>query len=141
MFSSGIDSRQEPSGLAGAMLVPTRFVWPYGGKRVFVTGSFTRWSEHLPMSPVEGCPTVFQAICSLMPGFHQYKFYVDGEWRHDEQQPFMRGNHGIVNTLFLTREPDPMPAILSPGTPGNRMNMDVDIEAFQHVEIRHTNSL
>ncbi|XP_010931609.1 sucrose nonfermenting 4-like protein isoform X2 [Elaeis guineensis] len=137
MFSSGIDSQQEPSGLAGAMLVPTRFVWPYGGKRVFVTGSFTRWSEHLPMSAVEGCPTVFQAICSLTPGFHQYKFYVDGEWRHDEQQPFVTGNYGIVNTLFLTREPDPIPAILSPGTPGNRRNMDVDIEAFQHVEATH----
>jgi hypothetical protein len=30
-----------------------------------------RWSEHLPMSPVEGCPTVFQAICSLSPGIHE----------------------------------------------------------------------
>ena len=23
------------------------------------------------MSPVEGCPTVFQAICSLSPGIHE----------------------------------------------------------------------
>ncbi|XP_008813370.1 sucrose nonfermenting 4-like protein isoform X2 [Phoenix dactylifera] len=137
MFSSGMDPPQEPSGLAGITLVPTRFVWPYGGKRVFLTGSFTRWSEHLPMSPVEGCPTVFQAICSLTPGLHEYKFYVDGEWRHDERQPCATGSYGIVNTLFLTRAPDPVPAILSPGTPGSRMNMDVDNEAFQHVEATH----
>ena len=30
-----------------------------------------RWSEHIPMSPMEGCPTAFQVICSLMPGYHQ----------------------------------------------------------------------
>ncbi|OVA15013.1 CBS domain [Macleaya cordata] len=133
MFSSGMDSGPETSGVAGPVLVPTRFVWPYGGRRVFLTGSFTRWSEHLPMSPVEGCPTVFQAICSLTPGYHQYKFFVDGEWRHDESQPFVTGNYGVVNTVLLAREPDPIPAMLSPETPGSRSNMDVDNEAFQRV--------
>lgn len=62
----------------------------------------------------------------------QYKFYVDGEWRHDEHQPHVTGNYGIVNTLLLTREPDPPPTILSPGTPGSRM-MDVDNEVFRRV--------
>ncbi|RRT78995.1 hypothetical protein BHE74_00009332 [Ensete ventricosum] len=90
MFAPGTEVSQEAAGVAGAMLVPTRFVWPYGGRRVFLTGSFTRliivslltelmnlqitcirWSEYLPMSPVEGCPRVFQVICSLAPGLHQ----------------------------------------------------------------------
>ncbi|RWV89656.1 hypothetical protein GW17_00048187, partial [Ensete ventricosum] len=92
MFSSGTEFLQEVAGVSGSALVPTRFVWPYGGRRVFLTGSFTRsvlssfpftsviacfltacirWSEHLPMSPAEGCPTVFQVICSLTPGLHQ----------------------------------------------------------------------
>ncbi|URE34663.1 CBS domain containing membrane protein [Musa troglodytarum] len=133
MFSSGTGFVQEVAGVSGSALVPTRFVWPYGGRRVFLTGSFTRWSEHLPMSPVEGCPTVFQVICSLTPGLHQYKFFVDGEWRHDECQPFVTGNCGIVNTIYLTREPNPVPALSSPGTPNSRMNMDIDHEAFQHV--------
>ncbi|XP_058084032.1 sucrose nonfermenting 4-like protein isoform X2 [Magnolia sinica] len=92
-----------------------------------------RWSEHLPMSPVEGCPTVFQAICSLTPGLHQYKFFVDGEWRHDERQPSVTGNYGIVNTVLLAREPDPFPANLIPETHGSRSNMDVDNDAFQRV--------
>ncbi|RRT43716.1 hypothetical protein B296_00056207 [Ensete ventricosum] len=85
------------------------------------------------MSPVEGCPTVFQVIWSLTPGLHQYKFYVDGEWRHDERQPFATGNYGIVNTIYITREPNPPPALLSPGPPNSRMSMDVDHETFQHV--------
>ncbi|MCL7022620.1 hypothetical protein MKW94_018801 [Papaver nudicaule] len=122
----------ETSGVVGGhVLVPTRFVWPYGGTRVFLTGSFTRWSEHLPMSPVEGCPTVFQAICSLTPGYHQYKFFVDGEWRHDESQPSVSGNYGIVNTVMLTRETDPIPPMVE--SPGSRSNMDVDNDVFQRV--------
>ncbi|XP_020254837.1 sucrose nonfermenting 4-like protein isoform X1 [Asparagus officinalis] len=119
MFFSGSDSHQDTSGV---VLIPTRLVWPYGGRRVFVSGTFTRWSEPVAMSPVEGCPNVFQ-----------YKFYVDGEWRHDEHQPHVTGNYGIVNTLVLTREPDLVPPNLSPRTPGSRMNMDVDNEVFQRV--------
>lgn len=30
-----------------------------------------RWIDHIPMSPMEGCPTVFQVIYDLMPGYHQ----------------------------------------------------------------------
>ncbi|KAL8118370.1 hypothetical protein AgCh_016047 [Apium graveolens] len=55
----------------GIVLISTRFVWPYGGRSVYLSGSFTGWTEHFQMSPVEGCPTVFQKICSLPPGFHQ----------------------------------------------------------------------
>uniref|UniRef100_A0A0E0GWX7 CBS domain-containing protein n=1 Tax=Oryza nivara TaxID=4536 RepID=A0A0E0GWX7_ORYNI len=132
MFSHGADSAHDAGAVStGASGVPTRFVWPYGGKRVYLTGSFTRWTEHLPMSPVEGCPTVFQAICSLPPGIHQYKFCVDGEWRHDERQPTITGDYGVVNTLCLTRDFDQINTILSPSTPGSRMNMDVDNDNFQ----------
>ncbi|XP_010259698.1 PREDICTED: sucrose nonfermenting 4-like protein isoform X2 [Nelumbo nucifera] len=136
MYSSGTDSVPEASGVAGTTLVPMRFVWPYGGRRVFLSGSFTRWSEHLLMSPVEGCPTVFQAICSLTPGHHQYKFLVDEEWRHDEHQPYINGIYGIVNTVtvLLSREPDSIPSILSPDMPGTRTHMDVDNDVFQRVE-------
>ncbi|KAK9161506.1 hypothetical protein Syun_007847 [Stephania yunnanensis] len=122
MFSS--DGVYESSGVNGPVLVSTRFVWPYGGRRVFITGSFTRWSEHLPMSPVEGCPTFSRPF---------YKFFVDGEWRHDESQPFVSGNYGIVNTVLLAREPDPVPAILSLEMCGSRSNMDVDNDRVLHV--------
>ncbi|RWW56176.1 hypothetical protein BHE74_00037120 [Ensete ventricosum] len=132
MFPSGTDRTHVTAAVSCGVLIPTRFVWPYGGRRVYLLGSFTRWTEHLPMSLVEGCPSIFQAICSLTPGVHQYKFFVDGEWRHDERQPHMVGNYGIVNTLIVTQEPS-MQTILSPETPNNRMNMDVDHENFRPV--------
>ncbi|KAL4564878.1 hypothetical protein LXL04_028953 [Taraxacum kok-saghyz] len=127
MSNSGMNYGREGGG-AGTILTPARFVWPYGGRSVYLSGSFTGWSEHWPMTPVEGCPTVFQTICSLPPGYHQYKFIVDGEWRHDEHQPFVTGNYGTVNTILLSREPDFNPAVLTSGS-----SMDVDNEVFQQV--------
>lgn len=61
--------------------------------------------------------------------FHlmQYKFFVDGEWRHDEHQPFESGNYGVVNTIFLAREPGI--TNFTSETPG-RSNMDVDNDVF-----------
>ncbi|CAN0914214.1 Sucrose nonfermenting 4-like protein [Linum grandiflorum] len=120
MFAAGSEAGHESLGV-----VPMRFVWPYGGRNVFLSGTFTGWTDRIPMSPMEGCPTVFQVICSLTPGYHQYKFIVDGEWRHDEHQPFVSGSYGVMNTVFLPREPDVIPATYSPRTPG-RSNMDLD---------------
>ncbi|ESW19034.1 hypothetical protein PHAVU_006G091100 [Phaseolus vulgaris] len=125
MFAPVPDGTCEGSGVSGSILIPQRFVWPYGGRRVFLSGSFTRWSDHIAMSPMEGCPAVFQVVCNLLPGLHQYKFNVDGEWRHDEQQPSVSGSCGVVNTIHLMREPDILPSILSNETPG-RSQMEID---------------
>ena len=69
--------------------------------------------------------------------YTQYKFIVDGEWRHDENQPSMSGNYGTVNTVLLSGESDYVPAILSPQMHSGS-NMDVDNEAFQRlVRVRY----
>jgi len=61
----------------------------------------------------------------------QYKFNVDGEWRHDEHQPFVYGNFGIVN-FYLVRQPVILPPILSAETTG-RSHMEVDTDVVEHV--------
>ncbi|KAI4338514.1 hypothetical protein MLD38_023563 [Melastoma candidum] len=110
------------------VLIPMRFVWPFGGSSVFLCGSFNRWSKMVLMTQVEGCPTVFQAICSIPPGYHQYKFCVDGDWRHDEHQPYAASEYGIVNTIFLaSAEPNIVPSSLVPPLPDVR-TMDHDHE-------------
>ncbi|CAJ2661980.1 sucrose nonfermenting 4-like protein [Trifolium pratense] len=126
-----MDPVRDVGSVVGTVLIPMRFVWPYGGRSVFLSGSFTRWSELLPMSPVEGCPAVFQVIYRLPPGYHQYKFFVDGEWRHDEHQPYVHGQYGIVNTVLLATDPNYIPLITSDIASGN--NMDVDNETFRRV--------
>ncbi|XP_019425810.1 PREDICTED: sucrose nonfermenting 4-like protein isoform X1 [Lupinus angustifolius] len=134
MFSQSMDSARDVGGVSGTVLIPMRFVWPYGGRSVFLSGSFTRWSELLPMSPVEGCPSVFQVVYSVSPGYHQYKFYVDGEWRHDEHQPYVSGEYGIVNTVLLATDPNYIPVLTREIPSGN--NMDVDNEAFRRMQVR-----
>lgn len=77
------------------------------------------------MAPVEGQPSVFSVIVHLPPGcvdqqllhgarsapprYHQYKFIVDGEWRHDETQPYMPDPLGNVNNWLFVRRPDSTP--------------------------------
>lgn len=58
----------------------------------------------------------------------QYKFVVDGEWRHDDRQPSISSNLGTVNTILLTRESDYRPAMPTPQMPsaGPGASMDVD---------------
>ncbi|KAG2491725.1 hypothetical protein HYH03_009888 [Edaphochlamys debaryana] len=93
--------------------VPTRFVWRFGGRQVHLCGSFTRWVETVPMAPVDGSPGVFAVVVHLPPGYHQYKFIVDGRWRHDETAPFMPDPLGNVNNWLFVRRIDPTPATLA----------------------------
>lgn len=44
----------------------------------------------------------FAVVCNLPPGYHQYKFIVDGEWRHDENQAFIQDPLGNVNNWYVT---------------------------------------
>ncbi|CAI9118764.1 OLC1v1020372C1 [Oldenlandia corymbosa var. corymbosa] len=125
-YSPGMDYSLE----AGSILIPYRFVWPYGGNSVYLSGSFNGWNQW-PMTLMEGSRTCFQSICTLPPGYHQYKFVVDGEWRHDHQQPHISSNYGVVNTILLARESDYPPPMLNPQIPNS--NMDVDNEAFQRL--------
>ncbi|KAH9328397.1 hypothetical protein KI387_000505, partial [Taxus chinensis] len=90
------------------------------------------WVDTLPMSPVEGCPSVFQIICNLAPGLHQYKFIVDGDCRHDEQQPVMTATFGTVNNVLFVTAPELPATVVSPESPGTRSHMEVD-RVFQRV--------
>ena len=40
---------------------------------------------------------------TLLVRYHQYKFIVDGEWRHDETQPYMPDPLGNVNNWLFVR--------------------------------------
>jgi hypothetical protein len=56
---------------------------------------------------------VFAVVCNLPPGVHQYKFIVDGEWRHDENQPYMPDPLGNVNNWIFVGAPGAPPTVAS----------------------------
>ncbi|CAL5346997.1 unnamed protein product [Camellia sinensis] len=177
MFSWGMDYAKETGETAAATaLIPTRFVWPYGGESVLLSGSFTgvvwplsddscrrvphcisdylQLTARLPSGNKYGCTLTNWSVerelrkvhgaqvgtyvwlgdlgMDLEKEMEKYKFVVDGEWRHDELQPFENGNYGTVNTVFLAKESDYVPGILNPQMHSGS-NMDVDNEAFQRL--------
>lgn len=56
---------------------------------------------HRPPPPC--CPL---ALADPTSRYHQYKFIVDGEWRHDDTQPYMPDPLGNVNNWLFVRKPD-----------------------------------
>ncbi|XP_066915050.1 uncharacterized protein [Clytia hemisphaerica] len=73
--------------------LPIVFHWGYGGKEVFLSGSFYEWKKRVPMinSGDEYTTTV-----DLPSGTHEFKYIVDGHWQHDP-------NQNTVNDHFAGR--------------------------------------
>lgn len=67
------DDEKNPS------FIPTVLRWDGGGHNVMICGTFTKWKP-IPMVRSHGN---FVTIIDLPEGDHHYKFYVDGEWKHD----------------------------------------------------------
>lgn len=44
-------------------------------------------------------------MIDLQPGSHQYKFIVDGQWRHDHTAPTVLDNLGNVNNCITVQAP------------------------------------
>lgn len=74
--------------------LPTVFKWDGGGKQVYISGTFSNWKA-LPMVKSHGD---FVTIIDLPEGEHQFKFCVDGEWKHDPKMV----SKSFFSALILT---------------------------------------
>ncbi len=61
----------------------------------------------------------------------QYKFIVDGDCRHDDQQPIMTLTFGTINNFLYVTTPE-LPTMVVTESLGMESQMEVDC-AFQHV--------
>lgn len=82
--------------------LPTVFKWEGGGKQVYISGTFSEWKA-LPMVKSHGD---FVTIIDLPEGDHQYKFCVDGEWKHDPRLKNVENEVGTKNNLVSVRQSD-----------------------------------
>lgn len=82
--------------------LPTVFKWEGGGKQVFISGTFSNWKA-LPMVKSHGD---FVTIIDLPEGEHQYKFLVDGEWKHDPGVRIIDNTMGSKNNLVTVKKSD-----------------------------------
>ncbi|XP_077273758.1 5'-AMP-activated protein kinase subunit beta-1 [Temnothorax americanus] len=92
----------EGTKVADSKVLPTVFKWEGGGKQVYISGTFTGWKT-LPMVKSHGD---FVTIIDLPEGEHQYKFFVDGEWRHDPGLKIVDNGMGSKNNLVSVRQSD-----------------------------------
>ncbi|CAH1406931.1 unnamed protein product [Nezara viridula] len=81
---------------------PTVFKWDGGGKQVLISGTFSNWKT-IPMVKSHGD---FVTIIDLPEGDHQYKFYVDGEWKHDPASKVVENGMGSKNNLIAVKNTD-----------------------------------
>ncbi|XP_078741035.1 5'-AMP-activated protein kinase subunit beta-2-like, partial [Lampetra fluviatilis] len=70
---------------------------------VYLAGSFDSWTSKIPLTKSHND---FVAILELPEGEHQYKFYVDGQWLHDPNEPVVTSNLGTVNNLIQVKPSD-----------------------------------
>ncbi|KAJ8926402.1 hypothetical protein NQ314_021188 [Rhamnusium bicolor] len=87
---------------ARATKTPTVFRWEGGGKDVAISGTFSNW-ETIPMVKSHGD---FVTIIDLPEGEHQYKFYVDGEWKNDPGNKVVEDDNGVKNNLIAVKRSD-----------------------------------
>mmetsp|Transcript_19178 Transcript_19178/g.28662 ORF Transcript_19178/g.28662 Transcript_19178/m.28662 type:complete len:262 (+) Transcript_19178:64-849(+) len=98
-------------------VVPTQFRWPYGGKNVYIAGSFNDWKGKVPMKaepPVnekEQVNAVFTITLDLPPGTHYYKFIVDDKWQYDPGEERMVNHAGVVHNVIEVKKATDGPAL------------------------------
>ncbi|KAF2905151.1 hypothetical protein ILUMI_01026 [Ignelater luminosus] len=82
--------------------LPTVFRWEGGGSEVYISGTFSGWKT-IPMVKSHGD---FVTIIDLPEGEHQYKFFVDGEWKHDPGLKIIDNGMGSKNNLVSVKKSD-----------------------------------
>ena len=82
--------------------MPVTFAWNLGGQQVLVTGSFNKWKQELPL--MRNADNEWKVVHSLEPGLYQYKFIVDGVWRHHPDQPTVHDEVGNINNFIEVGE-------------------------------------
>ena len=73
-------------------------------------GSFTHWQK-MPMQWRQvGAVGEWYKTVDLPPATHQYKFIIDGQWRHDHTAPTVLDNLGNVNNCITVQAAPPSAA-------------------------------
>ncbi|CAL4121831.1 unnamed protein product, partial [Meganyctiphanes norvegica] len=100
--STPIPSRPMPVVKGNKKMLPFVIKWTGGGNNVAIAGSFNQWNQ-LTMVKSE---KDFVAIVDLPEGEHEYKFYVDGEWKTNPQEQMVDSSIGTQNNIISIKDKD-----------------------------------
>nr|GLL27277.1 sucrose nonfermenting 4-like protein isoform X2 [Ipomoea trifida] len=83
-----------------------------------------RWGDGTVMNSMNGSTMALSSAIDLPPGYHQYKFLVDGTWQVDEEQLRVIGEHGVINNLIFVEEPSANAQRLPPEAVRGTLDLD-----------------
>ncbi|CAI0440257.1 unnamed protein product [Linum tenue] len=77
--------------------IPTMITWSYGGKDVAVEGSWDNWKARIRLQKAGKDFTIMKVLPS---GVYQYRFIVDGQWRHTPDLPWTQDDAGNAYNIL-----------------------------------------
>ncbi|CAN1336913.1 SNF1-related protein kinase regulatory subunit beta-2 [Linum perenne] len=77
--------------------IPTMITWSYGGKDVAVEGSWDNWKSRILLQKAGKDFTIMKVLPS---GVYQYRFIVDGQWRHIPDLPWTQDDAGNAYNIL-----------------------------------------
>ncbi|CAG8452730.1 26616_t:CDS:2 [Dentiscutata erythropus] len=90
-------------------IIPIEFHWRHGGNSVFVTGDFDNWqatAHEMHFSPETND---FVAVVEIdRTKQHEFKFVVDGNWRHNDDLQTRYDEHGNINNIIYAFPAGPL---------------------------------
>ncbi|KAJ1639168.1 immunoglobulin E-set [Pavlovales sp. CCMP2436] len=96
-----------PDELAARVLASSHVLasirWPHGARSAAVCGTFNDWKQ-TAMEQSADEPGLWLKELELKTGTHQYKFIIDGQWRHDPSAPTVLDALGNINN-YATIKP------------------------------------
>jgi Glycogen recognition site of AMP-activated protein kinase len=90
------DYNHSRAGSSLGSIVPTIFTWAFAGHTVYVTGAWDNWRAKVPLSRNGN---EHSAVLSLPVGTYQFKFIVDGNWKHSSALSTETDQHGNLNNI------------------------------------------
>jgi len=102
--SSGVSRKIKApdTGVNASKGLPTIFKYPGTAKEAYVAGTFSQW-EKIPMVKSQ---KDFVALIDLPVGEHQFKYYVDNEWKLDKGIPSIDNEVGSENNVISIQQDD-----------------------------------
>nr|XP_002129192.1 5'-AMP-activated protein kinase subunit beta-1 [Ciona intestinalis] len=83
--------------------IPAVIRWKGGGKDIYISGSYDNWQNKLRLNRSHDD---FVAIVDLPVGEHEYKFFVDGDWKIDPNEPSKENKMGTLNNVLTVKPSD-----------------------------------
>jgi Glycogen recognition site of AMP-activated protein kinase len=85
------------------VMVKTEFVWADGADNdVKLSGAWNGW---MPIQMYHEGGGMWSVVTPVPAGTHEFKFVVDGDWRHSTRHPTVGDDDATMNNIRVIRGP------------------------------------